>query len=46
VTLADRVVDLVDEGYDMAIRIATLPSSTLISKRLTSTRIVLCASPT
>jgi DNA-binding transcriptional LysR family regulator len=45
VTLADRVVDLVDEGYDMAIRIATLPSSTLISKRLTSTRLILCASP-
>ena len=45
ITLSDRVVDLVDEGYDMAIRIATLPSSTLVSKRLASTRMVLCASP-
>ncbi len=45
VTLADRVVDLVEEGFDVAIRIATLPSSTLISKRLASTRMVLCASP-
>jgi DNA-binding transcriptional LysR family regulator len=45
VTLADRVVDLVEEGYDVAIRIAILPNSTLISKRLASTRMVLCASP-
>ena len=45
ITLADRVVDLVEEGYDVAIRIATLESSTLVSKRLASTRIVLCASP-
>lgn len=44
VTLADRLVDLVEEGYDIAIRIATLPSSTLVSKRLATTRMVLCAS--
>lgn len=45
VTLSDRVVDVVEEGFDLAIRIASLPSSSLISKRLASTRIVLCASP-
>ncbi len=45
VTLSDRVVDLVDEGYDLAVRIARLPASTLVSRRLTSTRMVLCASP-
>lgn len=45
VTLSDRVVDLVEEGYDLAVRIARLPSSTLVSRRLASTRMVLCASP-
>lgn len=45
VTLADRQVDLVEEGFDMAIRIARLENSTLVSKRLASTRMVLCASP-
>lgn len=45
VTLADRLVDLVEEGYDVAIRIASLENSTLVSKRLATTRMVLCASP-
>lgn len=45
VTLSDRLVDLVEEGFDMAVRIARLPSSSLVSRRLASTRMVLCASP-
>jgi DNA-binding transcriptional LysR family regulator len=45
VTLADRVVDLVEEGFDLAVRIARLPNSSLVSRPLTSTRMVLCASP-
>jgi len=45
ITLNDRVVDLVDEGYDLAIRITNLASSQLVSRSLATTRIVLCASP-
>jgi DNA-binding transcriptional LysR family regulator len=45
ITLSDRVVDLVDEGFDMAVRIARLPNSSLVSRKLTATRLVLCASP-
>ncbi len=45
VTLADQVVDLVEEGFDVAVRIARLPSSSIVSRKLTSTRVVLCASP-
>jgi DNA-binding transcriptional LysR family regulator len=45
VQLADRFIDLVDEGFDLAVRIGRLPDSSLISRRLASTRLVLCASP-
>jgi DNA-binding transcriptional LysR family regulator len=45
ITLSDRTADLVEEGFDMAVRIATLPNSSLVSRRLASTRLVACASP-
>jgi DNA-binding transcriptional LysR family regulator len=45
VQLADRVIDLVDEGLDLAVRITRLPDSSLISRQLASTRLVLCAAP-
>jgi len=45
ITFADRMVDLVEEGYDLAVRIARLPNSSLVSRKLASTRLVLCASP-
>lgn len=45
VTLSDRLVDLVDEGFDLAVRIARLQTSSLVSRQLTSTRLILCATP-
>jgi DNA-binding transcriptional LysR family regulator len=45
VTLGDRVVDLIEEGYDLAIRISPMTNPMLVSRKLASTRVVLCASP-
>ncbi|ROT96194.1 LysR family transcriptional regulator [Marinobacter sp. R17] len=43
--LNDRKVDIVEEGFDVALRIGHLKSSSLIAKRIAPVRLVLCASP-
>ncbi|GAB7453087.1 hypothetical protein OUHCRE13_27130 [Enterobacter roggenkampii] len=45
-SFSDRVVDLVEEGFDMAVRNGTLQdSSMLVARKLGEHRMVLCAAP-
>lgn len=43
--LSDRYVDIVGEGYDMAVRIGQLSDSSLVARQIAPTQLVLCASP-
>lgn len=44
-TLTDGVIDLVEQGYEAAIRIGSLPDSGLIVRSLAPYRMMICASP-
>jgi len=45
VSLSDRVVDLVEEGFDLGIRVGVAGSDNIVARKLGETRLVPCASP-
>ena len=45
VSLADRLVDLVEEGFDLAVRITREPAPNLVARKLADLPIWLCAAP-
>jgi DNA-binding transcriptional LysR family regulator len=45
VTVAERIIDLVDEGFDLAIRIGRIGSEQLVARKLGETVLMVCAAP-
>jgi len=45
INFSDRQVDMVEEGMDLAVRIAELKDSSLVARKLSPIRTLLCASP-
>lgn len=46
IDLTDKKIDIISEGYDLAIRLGNLEDSTLYAQKIGRVRRVLCASPT
>lgn len=44
-TLNDRLVDIVEEGYDLAIRVTRQPAPNLIARKLADAQVLACAAP-
>jgi DNA-binding transcriptional LysR family regulator len=44
-TVAERIVDLVEEGFDLAVRVGAVGGERLVARRLGSMQLVLCAAP-
>ena len=44
VVVSDRMIDLIDEGFDLAIRVGQVGSDRLVARRLGSMQLIACAS--
>ena len=45
VDLSDRIVDLVDEGFDAAVRIGPIGGTNLVGRKVGTTELICCAAP-
>ena len=45
VALIDRVIDIVEEGYDMTVRVSRGGSASVVARKLATSRHIVCASP-
>jgi DNA-binding transcriptional LysR family regulator len=45
VVVSDRIVDLVEEGFDLAVRVGRIGSDQLVARKIGETELVLCGAP-